>query len=55
MAAQASTTKKGERMWTYIPNKDRAITNAKIATVLDGKRLVKKYRSGEPLKGKIEN
>lgn len=32
----------------------RAITNAKIVTVLDGRRVAKKYYSGEPLIGVLE-
>ena len=51
MIKQASTTKGSK----YIPNKDRAICNAKVATVYKGKRIVQAYKSGEPLKGKIEN
>lgn len=37
------------------PNAVRAITNAKIATVVDGKRHVQKYSSGDLLVGRLEN
>ena len=37
-----------------VPNARRAITNANIATVYYGKRIVREYRSGERLVGNIE-
>lgn len=33
----------------------RAVTNAYYATVYKGRRLVRKYYSGEPLLGYVEN
>ena len=38
-----------------VKNSERAIVNGKIATIYKGKRIVQKYYSGEPLKGRIEN
>lgn len=35
----------------YIPNKARAVENARIVTMHRGKRIVKEYKSGEPLVG----
>ena len=37
----------------YIPNADRAVCNAKIATVNKGERVVKTYHSSQPLEGKV--
>lgn len=37
-----------------IPNRERAIINGKIATIYNGRRVIHIYRSGEPLKGKIQ-
>lgn len=48
MTTKITTRKK------YIPNKNRAIVNGKIATIVNGRRVVHIYRSGEPLKGKIQ-
>lgn len=36
-----------------IPNKYRAVASARIATIKDGKRVVRKYESGERLDGII--
>lgn len=36
-----------------IKNRDRAICPTNIATVKDGKRIVRRYYSGEPLDGII--
>lgn len=38
----------------YIPNAARAVCNGYIATILNGRRIVAFYTSGQPLKGKIE-
>lgn len=38
----------------YIPNKKRAIVSGKIATVYQGVRIVREYRSGERLIGELE-
>lgn len=39
-----------------IPNKARAIESARIATIHNGKRIVRQYQSGEPLVGQpLEN
>ena len=35
-------------------NRGRAICNATIATIYQGRRLVREYYSGEPLIGKIQ-
>lgn len=37
----------------YIPNNQRAVASGKIATIHNGKRIVRNYESGEPLVGKI--
>lgn len=39
----------------YVPNKRRAITSGKIATIVNGKRQVDTYKAGEPLKGGLYN
>lgn len=36
----------------YIPNSRRAVITGKIATIHNGKRVVRSYNSGEPLVGK---
>lgn len=38
----------------YIPNSRRAVADAMIATIYKGKRIIRKYRSGEPLIGRIQ-
>lgn len=37
-----------------LPNARRAITNANIATIYQGKRIVRPYKSGDRLVGQIE-
>jgi hypothetical protein len=44
--------KKNQKIKT-IPNKKRAITNGKFATVYQGRRLIRYYQSGEPLQGEL--
>lgn len=38
-----------------IPNKHRAIITGKIATYHNGKRIVRRYQSGEPLIGTLQS
>lgn len=38
----------------YIPNKNRAVISGKIAVIRNGRRYIEFYKSGEPLRGKIE-
>ena len=44
-----------QRRARSLPNNRLAITEGYIATVENGKRLVRRYYSGEPLQGRIEN
>lgn len=37
-----------------LPNHRRAIIDGTIATVYQGKRIIKMYKSGEPLQGRIQ-
>lgn len=37
-----------------VGNERRAICNAKIATVKGDRRIIREYKSGEPLVGRIE-
>jgi len=43
-----------EKKKKYVPNKHRAIVNGYIATVYKGKRIIKSYKSGEPLQGRLQ-
>jgi hypothetical protein len=36
-----------------LPNSKRAITNGKIATIHQGRRVVNIYKSGQPLIGEV--
>lgn len=36
-----------------MPNRKRAIVSGKIATIYEGRRLVRVYESGQPLVGEI--
>lgn len=36
-----------------IPNRARAVTTGRIATIKDGKRMVRNYQSGEKLVGEV--
>lgn len=38
----------------YIPNRKRAIITGYIATIQNGRRIIRYYVSGEPLKGRLE-
>lgn len=38
----------------YIPNRARAAINGKIATIDNGRRIVREYSSGDPLIGRLE-
>lgn len=40
-------------VYKSMPNDKRAVCNAKMATIKDGKRIVRTYRSGEPLIGEV--
>lgn len=39
----------------YVPNRRRAIITGHIATIYNGRRIIRFYISGEPLKGRIEH
>lgn len=49
----AKTAKKKKTAKGFFKRNDRAICDAMIATVHHGRRIVQKYRSGQPLVGRL--
>lgn len=38
---------------SFVPNKHRAVATAKIATIKNGRRVIRDYKSGDALVGHI--
>lgn len=49
----AKQQKKKQKLNEFFKNKERAICDARIATIHQGRRIVLQYRSGQPLVGRL--
>lgn len=46
--------RKGMQKKTKLRNSERAVDNTKIVTIKDGRRIIRRYTSGEALDGALE-